>query len=475
MHLDAHTLDALLEEERREWGLKRVPGGLKGRMTYLDADGATRGSVTALDLGNTYMGPRGVCCGLRMLQYMPLVESLNLHGTGLYAANVGQMMTHGSGDSCVTGNDCIDVLCTAAAGHPSLRHIDVRDNGLGTVAAKALLRLLEQNTRIVSLDVGGNNVLPREHAKLVRQLRSNVAQSGSRSPVRVPAAPLPSRPAPVATPQLSVFLADPIRAALAGGLQEVGTSVTAADCSQAFYVLSEGSVSLGIRQPGRGSAAADTQLDTWHAPCLLPYAELLGPEDDASDVDNNGVRRSEPADQWAGVCAEDVQLRSLVRERRGVRVALALVSPQAVLCRVVPGSAHEAELRRLLASRMSAMLPCVARVPCFQSLSWAALLLLCDSGDTVCCREGEAVGLAGCVGVVASGSVTSVASDAADGLAVERMMFDHVGLAEALQEDEPCVVTCTSDATVIRLNAVLTCRVLVEHGLKTTVLATSNV
>eukprot|EP00760_Papus_ankaliazontas_P013156 PhM_4_TR15654/c7_g1_i1/m.61299 len=96
--------------------------------------------VRALDMGGTYIGPRGISNILQLLTVLPGVESLDLSGNRLE-------------------NSSIVELCSYAKAHPGLRRLILNNNkNVSRVGGNTLLKLLKQNQRIIHVDVAATQV-----------------------------------------------------------------------------------------------------------------------------------------------------------------------------------------------------------------------------------------------------------------------------------------------------------------------------
>jgi len=131
-------------------------------------------NASTLDLRNNYLGKRG------METLMSVLPKLQIQTLVLVDNQID--------------NDVLTVLIPALRQHPTIETVDLRQNPISLMGARALLGTLQQNPRITAMHLDFSDCKSYER-KIAEQLARN---SAARSSLPPSAAPPSSPPAPVA-------------------------------------------------------------------------------------------------------------------------------------------------------------------------------------------------------------------------------------------------------------------------------------
>ena len=104
--------------------------------------------LTALDFTSLYVGNRSLVAVFRLIKdHIPSLETLRLPNAGLFIGD--------SRPTNVSGNKVIAELCISLEGHPSLREVDLSNNGLGTDCYLNLVRFVKATPSLEKLVLDG--------------------------------------------------------------------------------------------------------------------------------------------------------------------------------------------------------------------------------------------------------------------------------------------------------------------------------
>jgi len=133
-------------------------------------DAASYRPLVQLDLGNNYVGPKGVRPILDLLKTNPTVEFVDLSRNGL-------------------DNEAICLLADIARKHIGITSLNLSYNPFTQDAGKALFALVEDNDRIIDMNLNGTEVyhslmqrihLSVNHNRELHHLQPRLRETGSR-------------------------------------------------------------------------------------------------------------------------------------------------------------------------------------------------------------------------------------------------------------------------------------------------------
>ncbi|KAG5479339.1 hypothetical protein LSCM1_04596 [Leishmania martiniquensis] len=118
-------------------------------------------SLERLNLGNNYLGSKGLRPVLRMIDLCQAIVSINLESNGI-------------------GNDAVSDLCEVLQRHVSITSLNLSHNPISVAGGKRLLQLVEANPRITELHLDGTSIFEGSQSRIRMALQHNAAiQRGS--------------------------------------------------------------------------------------------------------------------------------------------------------------------------------------------------------------------------------------------------------------------------------------------------------
>ncbi|KPI85331.1 hypothetical protein ABL78_5613 [Leptomonas seymouri] len=120
-------------------------------------------SLERLNLGNNYLGSKGLRPVLRMIDLCQTIVSINLEGNGI-------------------DNDAVADLCAVLEGHVSIAYLNLCRNPISVVGGKRLLQLAEANPRMTEILMEGTDIFEGLQERIRMVLRHNVAVARGSGP-----------------------------------------------------------------------------------------------------------------------------------------------------------------------------------------------------------------------------------------------------------------------------------------------------
>ncbi|KAG5502369.1 hypothetical protein JIQ42_05246 [Leishmania sp. Namibia] len=118
-------------------------------------------SLERLNLGNNYLGPKGLRPVLRMIDLCQTIVSINLENNGI-------------------DNDAVADLCEVLQRHVSVASLNLSHNPISFAGGKRLLQLVEANPRITELRLDRTDIFEGSQSRICMALQHNTAiRSGS--------------------------------------------------------------------------------------------------------------------------------------------------------------------------------------------------------------------------------------------------------------------------------------------------------
>ncbi|CCW66857.1 unnamed protein product [Phytomonas sp. Hart1] len=106
--------------------------------------------IEEIDVGNNYLGNRGILALLEVVKALPKIRFLNLSDQKLYNTDLNQ--------GSVKGNATMDAVVALCGTHPTLTSLDLSRNPIGNYAGRRLLGLAQANPNLSRIELANTQV-----------------------------------------------------------------------------------------------------------------------------------------------------------------------------------------------------------------------------------------------------------------------------------------------------------------------------